>query len=80
MGLREGWLPKRFGPMAQRAWQGLAATVDAEGAVHGTCIGTKGGTNSSLDYWLKRPTQTDDIHSFGPVLLAAVEMHLWSHS
>ena len=34
MGLREGWLPDRFRPMARRAWSGLAAMVDHQGAVH----------------------------------------------
>lgn len=77
MGLREGWLPKRLGPVARRAWAGLSAMVDGRGAVHGTCIGTAGGAGETVDFWLNRPTKVDDIHSFGPVLLAAVEMHLW---
>lgn len=76
MGLREKWLPQRFGPMAARAWQGLAATVDAQGTIRGTCIGTRGNTDSPLEFWLARPTCTDDVHAFGPVLLAAVEMEL----
>ena len=76
MGLRMGWLPESMHPMAERAWAGLATTVDAQGAVHGTCIGTLGWGDSPLEFWLDRPTQTDDSHSFGPVLLAAAEMHL----
>ncbi len=76
LGLREGWLPQRFRPMADRAWLGIAAMVDEQGAVHGTCIGTAGNTDSPVDFWLTRPTRVDDVHSFGPVLLAAVEMEL----
>ncbi len=76
MGLRKGWLPDTMKPMAERAWAGLAGTVSYEGAVHGTCVGTLGASDAPLEYWLERPTQTDDSHSFGPVLLAAAEMHL----
>ena len=76
MGLREGWLSERFRPTADRAWRGLAATVDEHGAVHGTCVGTAGNSDSAVDFWLNRPTRVDDVHSFGPVLLAAVEMEL----
>jgi len=76
LGLREGWLPDRFRPMARRAGSGRAAMGDQQGAGHGTCIGTAGGTDDPVDFWLNRPTKTDDPHSFGPVLLAAVQMHL----
>ena len=76
MGTRRGWLPDSFEPMATRAWRGLAKQVDSQGAVHGTCIGTRGNCDSTLEFYLQRPTRTDDIHSFGPVLLAAVEMHM----
>jgi hypothetical protein len=47
MGLRRGWLPESMGPMARRAWNGLASKVDARGAVHGTCVGTLGKTGST---------------------------------
>lgn len=72
MGLRRGWLPESMGPMARRAWNGLASKGDARGAVHGTCVGTLGKTGDPLEYWLNRPARTDDPHGFGPVLLAAV--------
>jgi hypothetical protein len=45
--------------------------------VRGTCIGSRGGAADPLDFWLNRPTAVDDVHAFGPVLLAAVEMRLW---
>ncbi len=76
MGLRKGWLPETMRPMAERGWKGLATVVDAGGAVHGTCVGTLGRSDAPLEFWLERPTRTDDSHSFGPVLLAAAEMHL----
>jgi unsaturated rhamnogalacturonyl hydrolase len=75
MGLRHGWLPDSFRPMAKQAWRGLAAQVDARGAVRGTCIGTRGDGDSPLGFYLERPTRVDDVHSFGPVLLAAAAMH-----
>jgi unsaturated rhamnogalacturonyl hydrolase len=77
MGLRRGWLPGRMAEAARRGWSGLAAKVDARGGVHDTCIGSRGGAADPVDYWLTRPTKVDDVHAFGPVLLAAVEMHLW---
>ncbi|MFP4192124.1 MAG: glycoside hydrolase family 88 protein [Candidatus Hydrogenedentota bacterium] len=76
MGLRKGWLPETMRPMAEQAWEGLAKTVDAHGAVHGTCVGTRGASDAPLEFWLERPTAVDDSHGFGPVLLAAAEMHL----
>lgn len=78
MGLRNGWLPRRMAEAARRGGAGLATTVDAQGAVHGTCISTRGSASDPLDYWLKRPTQVDDVHAFGPVLLAAAEFRLWA--
>lgn len=76
MGLRKGWLPETMRPMADKAWAGLAGTVGEQGEIDGTCIGTRGTCGDTLAFYLNRPTRTDDVHSFGPVLLAAVEMHL----
>lgn len=76
MGLRKDWLPDSFRPLACRGWRGLAGKVDQHGAVHGTCVSTSAIPGNPLEYYLNRPTKTDDVHSLGPVLLAAVEMHL----
>jgi unsaturated rhamnogalacturonyl hydrolase len=78
MGLRHRWLPERMAAAARRGWNGLTVQVDSRGSTRGTCIGTRGGANEPVEYWLTRPTKVDDGHSFGPVLMAAVEMHLWS--
>lgn len=74
-GLNAGWLPERFNDMATRAWVGITEQVDAQGAVHGTCVGTRADCENGPDWFNDRPTAVDDAHSFGPVLLAAVEVH-----
>jgi unsaturated rhamnogalacturonyl hydrolase len=75
MGLRKGWLTGISRLVTYRAWLGLSEQVDINGAVYNTCVGTGGRIDATLEYYLTRPRFTDDSHSFGPVLLAAVEMH-----
>jgi len=75
MGLRMSWLHDISRLVAYRAWLGISEQVDINGAVYNTCIGTGGRIDATLEYYLTRPRRTDDSHSFGPVLLAAVEMH-----
>ena len=68
-------------PRAQAGWNGLTTRIDAEGHITGTCIGT--GYADDYVYYYYRP-QIDDIHGYGPVLLAGSEMirmlrnqHIW---
>lgn len=71
-GVDRGWLDApSYGPVAQAGWNGLASRVDDSGRVLGTCV----GTNYANDYiyYYTRPS-TDDIHGYGPVLLAGSEM------
>jgi unsaturated rhamnogalacturonyl hydrolase len=75
MGLRNGWLEARFSSMAFNAWRGLVRQVDESGAVHNTCLGTRGNCDDGLEFYLNRLPKIDDVHSFGPVLLSAVELY-----
>ena len=49
----------------------MTARIDAEGHVTGTCIGT--GYADDYVFYYHRPA-ADDIHGYGPVLLAGSEM------
>src|SRR5205823_9685276 len=71
-GVNRGWLdPFSYGPVAIAGWNGLSTRVTPEGRIDGTCI----GTNYAADpiYYFNRPS-TDDVHGYGPTLLAASEM------
>jgi rhamnogalacturonyl hydrolase YesR len=71
-GVNRGWLDKHaFAPAAIAAWNGLNTKVSADGKVNDVCV----GTNYANDYvyYYARPA-IDDIHGYGPVLLAGSEM------
>jgi rhamnogalacturonyl hydrolase YesR len=71
-GVNHGWLdPSAYGPVAQAAWNGLTTRIDQQGHVVGTCIGT--GYASDYVFYYHRP-HIDDVHGYGPVLLAGAEM------
>jgi rhamnogalacturonyl hydrolase YesR len=71
-GVNRGWLDGgAYGPVAQAGWDGLTTRIDAEGHVTGTCIGT--GYGDDYIFYYTRPDR-DDIHGYGPVLLAGSEM------
>ena len=77
-GVNRGWLDfASYGPVAVVGWNGLAGRVDIRGHVTGTCIGTT-YANDYFDYY-HRPA-TDDVHGYGPTLLAGAEMiHLMNN-
>jgi rhamnogalacturonyl hydrolase YesR len=71
-GVNRGWLDAgAYAPVAQAGWDGLTTRIDAEGHVTGTCVGT--GYADDYVYYYHRPA-VDDIHGYGPVLLAGSEM------
>ncbi|HEX4053377.1 MAG TPA: glycoside hydrolase family 88 protein [Tepidisphaeraceae bacterium] len=71
-GVNRGWLDaSAYGPVAQAGWNGLTSRIDDEGHITGTCVGT--GYADDYVFYYHRP-QTDDIHGYGPVLLAGAEM------
>ena len=71
-GVNRGWLDAgAYGPCAQAGWNGLTTKISSDGKVDGVCI----GTNYADDYvyYYARPA-VDDVHGYGPVLLAGSEM------
>jgi rhamnogalacturonyl hydrolase YesR len=71
-GVNRGWLDAAtFEPVAIAGWYGLLTRITEDGHVEGTCVGTNYGPTA--DYYLKRKL-TDDVHGYGPVLLAGAEM------
>lgn len=70
--VNRGWLDAfSYGPVAIAGWNGLSTRISLEGRIDGTCV----GTNYASDpvYYYNRPA-TDDVHGYGPVLMAGAEM------
>jgi unsaturated rhamnogalacturonyl hydrolase len=76
-----GYLPARYWGAAQRAVQGVLnrVFVAADGAVQvaGISAGTSVGT---IDFYLRRPMVTNDLHGRGAFLLLHEEQHKNSSS
>jgi rhamnogalacturonyl hydrolase YesR len=70
--VNRGWLDAAaYGPVAEAGWNGLSTRVTAEGKLEGVCVGTSYADDYTYYYY--RPA-TDDVHGYGPVLLAGAEM------
>jgi rhamnogalacturonyl hydrolase YesR len=74
-GLRQGWLPTQpWRDVAERAWQGAAARIGANGEIDGVCIGT--GPLDSRDAYVERPfSHGVDARGGAFSLWFAVELH-----
>lgn len=71
--VNEGWVsPTTYGSIAQAGWAGLAARINDNGQVEGTCVGTTFASDQA--YYYHRPTSVHALHGYGPVLLAGAEM------
>ncbi len=72
-GINRGWLdPLAYGPAASTGWNAVAAKINEQGQVEGTCVGTGMGFDPMFYY--HRPTSVFAAHGYGPVLLAGAEM------
>ena len=70
--INQGWISAAsFGPVAQSGWNGITTRIGEDGSVNGVCVGTNYG--SEADFYYARPAK-DDVHGYGPVLLAGSEM------
>ena len=70
--INQGWISAAsYGPVAQAAWTGITTKVGEDGSVNGTCVGTNYASVTAFYY--ARPAK-DDVHGYGPVLLAGSEM------
>lgn len=71
--INKGWVSAlAYGPMVQLAWHAVEASVDAEGRVTGTCVGTGMGFDPA--FYMYRPVSTAAAHGYGPVIWAGAEM------
>ncbi|MGD0038322.1 MAG: glycoside hydrolase family 88 protein [Bacteroidota bacterium] len=71
-GIQNGWQDAAFAAFAKKGWQGVASRVTSEGHILGTCAGTSIGND--FQFYYSRPSPENDLHAFGPVLLAASAM------
>jgi unsaturated rhamnogalacturonyl hydrolase len=72
-GIHRGWISRDAHlQMLQLAWNAVAARVNAQGQVEGTCIGT--GLNFDPMFYYFRPTSELAAHGYGTVLQAGAEM------
>jgi rhamnogalacturonyl hydrolase YesR len=71
-GVNRGWLnAQQYGPTAIAGWCGVVSKISDEGKLSDVCIGTSYADD--YIYYYHRPA-TDDMHGYGPVLLAGSEM------
>jgi unsaturated rhamnogalacturonyl hydrolase len=71
--INRGWIDKQAHlSMLHLAWNAVAAKVNAQGQVEGTCIGT--GMIFDPAFYYNRPASVFAAHGYGPVLLAGAEM------
>jgi unsaturated rhamnogalacturonyl hydrolase len=67
VGVDQGWLERAaYGAAVEKAWKALCAHVDREGNVREICAGT--GQMDDIEFYLKRPRITGDLHGQAPVL------------
>ncbi|HVN48657.1 MAG TPA: glycoside hydrolase family 88 protein [Bacteroidota bacterium] len=71
-GINEGWLDSSCIKIAKKGWRGVASRITTDGSIEGTCAGT--WIEDTLPFYYQRPSPTNDLHGFGPVLLAASEI------
>lgn len=70
--VNNGWIEKRYKTIAKQGWEGIKSKIQEDGKVQDICIGT--GISDDLVFYYERPTQLNDIHGLGAVLLAGVEV------
>jgi rhamnogalacturonyl hydrolase YesR len=52
-GLRRGWLDASYGPVVERAWQGVSERIDDAGGLVDCCTNT--GVQNGLQAYIDRP-------------------------
>jgi unsaturated rhamnogalacturonyl hydrolase len=71
-GVNEGWLDEKNKTIALAGWEGLKTKIQIDGQVKDICVGT--WIQNDLVFYYTRPTQLNDIHGLGAVLLAGIEI------
>lgn len=70
-GVNEGWLDTSAAATARKGWGALTKRVRADGMLFDICPATSQGDRA---HYLQRPRAVDDVHGYGPCLLAASEI------
>nr|WP_245920586.1 glycoside hydrolase family 88 protein [Alkalibacterium olivapovliticus] len=74
--LEHGYISKEYKDVLVRGFNGLMEHMTEEDGealrVKGICIGTSTGT---YDYYVDRPTSTDDLHGVGAFLFAMMALY-----
>lgn len=71
--VNEGWIPKTYMKIADEGWKGVVSKIDQKGNVLDVCVGT--GIQDDINFYYDRPTELNDYHAIGAVLLAGIEMY-----
>ncbi|MDB5147465.1 MAG: glycosyl hydrolase family 88 [Mucilaginibacter sp.] len=70
--VNQGWMNEKYIAIAREGWKGLASKVTADGQLQDVCIGTNMDTD--IKFYYTRPTELNDTHGLGALLLAGTEM------
>jgi rhamnogalacturonyl hydrolase YesR len=70
--VNQGWINEKYIAIAQEGWKGLATKITANGELQDVCIGTNMDTD--IKFYYTRPTELNDTHGLGALLLAGTEM------
>lgn len=70
--VNEGWIDKSYLSIAETGWKGLLTKIQPDGKVQDICIGT--GIEDNIKFYYDRPTELNDLHGLGAVILAGTEM------
>lgn len=82
-GVRQGNLPDKYLPTANKGWAGIKkefikekpdGTLDWEGTVSVSGLGGNPYRDGSFDYYMSEKLRTNDAKGLGPAVMAAVEM------
>ncbi|NHA02316.1 glycoside hydrolase family 88 protein [Mucilaginibacter sp. HC2] len=70
--VNQGWINEKYIAIAQEGWKGLLAKITPDGQLQDVCIGTNMDTD--IKFYYTRPTELNDTHGIGALLLAGAEM------
>ena len=75
--VNEGWIDEKYIDYAKKGWEGIKSKITDDGLVKGICVGT--GIGNDLDFYYNRPTEINDIHGLGAVIMAGLEVVKYSN-
>jgi rhamnogalacturonyl hydrolase YesR len=70
--VNQGWINEKYIAIANEGWKGLITKITADGQLQDVCIGTNMDTD--IKFYYTRPTELNDTHGLGALLLAGTEM------